>query len=71
MTKFEIDDKGFKTQMSEVPLWRLTQEIISNSFDEKPVKEIKCDISNVDNGIKIVIIDDGTGFKKPKDVYTP
>jgi len=69
--RFEIDTKGFKTQMSEMRLWRLVQEIISNSFDEKPVTEISCDIHENKKGQVVVEIqDDGTGFRDEKDIYT-
>ena len=75
--KFEIDDKGFRTQMSEVPLWRLVQEIISNSFDEKAVQTVKCDITQVQVGddsefdyLRVKITDDGKGFRDLKDIYT-
>ena len=54
--RFEIDTKGFKTQMSEMRLWRLVQEIISNSFDEKPVTEISCDIHENKKGQVVVEI---------------
>lgn len=72
MGKFEIDDKGFKTQMSEVPLWRLIQEIISNSFDEKAVTKIDCEIKydKLDNVFMVEIKDDGNGFKNIKDIFT-
>ncbi len=69
--RFEIDTKGFKTQMSEMSLWRLVQEIISNSFDEKPVTEISCDITENKKGqIVVEIQDNGTGFRDEKDIYT-
>ena len=73
MTRFEIDTDGFKTQMSEMPLWRLIQEIISNSFDESSVKNIDCLIENSQTGnreILITVSDDGDGFRDVKDVYT-
>ncbi len=69
--RFEIDTKGFKTQMSEMSLWRLVQEIISNSFDEKPVTEISCDITTNKKGqIVVEIQDNGNGFRDEKDIYT-
>jgi len=69
--RFEIDTKGFATQMSEMKLWRLIQEIISNSFDEKPVTVISCDISQDKKGRVVVdIVDNGNGFRDEKDIYT-
>ena len=69
--RFEIDTKGFKTQMSEMSLWRLIQEIISNSFDEKPVTEITCNITeNKKHQVVVEIQDNGTGFRDEKDIYT-
>src|SRR3990172_1219252 len=69
--RFEIDTEGFKIQMSEMKLWRLIQEIISNSFDEMPVTEISCDIhENKKNQIIVEITDNGNGFRDEKDIYT-
>ncbi len=68
--RFEIDTKGFKTQMSEMPTWRLIQEIISNSFDEKSVKGIECVIENINEKLHVEISDDGNGFKDYKDIFT-
>jgi len=69
--RFEIDTEGFKTQMSEMSLWRLVQEIISNSFDEKPVTEISCEIhENKKHQVVVDITDNGTGFRDKKDIYT-
>lgn len=69
--RFEIDTHGFKIQMSEVPLHRLIQEIISNSKDEKPVKNIDCDLYRNDENLVVVhIVDDGKGFRNTKDIYT-
>lgn len=69
--RFEIDTEGFKTQMSEMKLWRLIQEIISNSFDEKAVTKISCDIHENDKFQVVVdIVDNGTGFRDEKDIYT-
>jgi len=69
--RFEIDDVGFRTQMSEVPLWRLTQEIISNSFDEKSVTEITCIVTkSAGKVLDITIEDNGTGFLNTKDIFT-
>ncbi len=69
--RFEIDTKGFKTQMSEMKLWRLIQEIVSNSFDEKAVSEISCDVTENKKGQVVVEIqDNGTGFRDEKDIYT-
>ena len=69
--RFEIDTKGFATQMSEMKLWRLIQEIISNSFDEKPVSVITCDVSEDKKGrIVVDITDNGNGFRDEKDIYT-
>jgi len=70
MTKFEIDDEGFKIQMSEVPLWRLIQEIISNSLDEKAVSKIFCSVGQTKDQYHVEIIDDGKGFKKTSDIFT-
>lgn len=69
--RFEIDTEGFKIQMSEMKLWRLVQEIISNSFDEKPVTHISCDIhENKKHQVVVEIIDNGNGFRDEKDIYT-
>src|SRR3990172_985538 len=69
--RFEIDTEGFKIQMSEMKLWRLIQEIISNSFDEMPVTEISCDIhENKKNQIIVEITDNGNGFRDERDIYT-
>ena len=69
--RFEIDTKGFATQMSEMKLWRLIQEIISNSFDEKPVTVISCDIhENKKHQVVVEIVDNGNGFRDEKDIYT-
>ncbi len=52
-------------------LWRLIQEIISNSFDEKEVTEIACDIiENEKKQIKVKIYDNGKGFRDKRDIYT-
>lgn len=69
--RFEIDTEGFKTQMTEMKLWRLIQEIISNSFDEKAVLVIGCDIfQNKKGQIVVDIEDNGNGFRDEKDIYT-
>ena len=69
--RFEIDTEGFKIQMSEMKLWRLIQEIISNSFDEKAVTEIICNISeNAEYQIVVDVKDNGTGFRDSRDIYT-
>ncbi len=69
--RFEIDTKGFATQMSEMKLWRLIQEMISNSFDEKPVTAISCDITTNKKGqIVVEITDNGNGFRDERDIYT-
>lgn len=69
--RFEIDTEGFKTQMSEMSLWRLIQEVISNSFDETPVSEITCKIAENKKGQVVVdVIDNGDGFRNEKDIYT-
>lgn len=71
--RFKVDTKGFKVQMSEMPLWRLIQEIVSNAFDEKSVKEITCivnrSLSN-DKDINVFVQDNGNGFRDVKDIYT-
>lgn len=69
--RFEIDTLGFKTQMSEMPLWRLIQELISNSFDEISVNKIRCYISKSnENEITVMVIDDGNGFADYRDIFT-
>lgn len=69
--RFEIDTEGFKIQMSEMKLWRLIQEIISNSFDEKQVTKIQCSIyENKDHKVVVDITDNGNGFRDEKDIYT-
>src|SRR3990167_5518450 len=68
--RFEIDTQGFKTQMSEMPMWRLIQEIISNSFDEKSVLSVYCTIVKTNDMLEVEIIDDGKGFKDHKDIFT-
>lgn len=69
--RFEIDTKGFKTQMSEMPLWRLIQEIISNGFDEPSVRLVTCNITQRENEkLGVQISDDGKGFEDYKDIFT-
>lgn len=56
--------------MKEVEVFRIVQEIISNSFDESSVKNIRISIRQA-NGIVIVECDDdGVGFVDMQDVYT-
>src|SRR3990167_1894571 len=57
--------------MSEMPLWRLIQEIVSNSFDEISVKNIECMIEQSGkHSITVNVKDDGDGFRDIKEVYT-
>ena len=72
-TRFEVNTDGFKTQMSEMPLWRLVQEIVSNGFDEKSISDIILNINyspSFDNQINVLIQDNGKGFRNISDVWT-
>ena len=72
-TRFEVNTDGFKTQMSEMPLWRLVQEIVSNGFDEKSITDIVLNINyspSFDNQINVLIQDNGKGFRNISDVWT-
>jgi hypothetical protein len=59
--------------MSEMPLWRLVQEIVSNGFDEKSITDIVLNINyspSFDNQINVFIQDNGKGFRNISDVWT-
>lgn len=69
--RFEVDDEGFKTQMSEMPLWRLIQEAVSNSFDEDSVDNVIVKVKRIDDDhVSVSCLDDGRGFRDPKEIYT-
>ena len=71
--KFEVDDEGFKNQMSEMGLWRLAQEIVTNEFDEKKhgVTKVEALIyGDTDGTIKIIVKGNGLGFRDIKEIYT-
>lgn len=70
-SRFEIDTLGFKTQMSEMPLWKLIQELISNGFDESSVSSITVNVKEFkDAKIHVQCIDDGNGFEDYRDIFT-
>ncbi len=71
--RFEIDTKGFKEQMSEMKPFRLVQEIVSNSFDEKSVRKIVVTLRESGrrkNHYAVSVSDDGDGFIDYRDVFT-
>ena len=67
---FEVDAKGFKVQMEEIGSARLIAELVSNSFDEDSVENVKVDISKHGEIIHVTVKDDGNGFRDIKEVYT-
>ncbi len=68
--RFEVDTEGFKTQMTEKKLWSLIGEIITNSFDEEAVKRIDCNIGYHQGRIRVMILDDGEGFRDITEAFT-
>lgn len=69
--RFEIDTEGFRIQMSEIKLWRLIQELISNAFDEESVKIIRCTVEKFGSKrIHVAVEDDGDGFLDYRDIFT-
>lgn len=68
--RFEIDDEGFRNQISESPLWRQFQEMISNAFDEKTVNYIEVTVGGNESEVMFSITDNGDGFKDYRDIYT-
>lgn len=72
--RFDVDQSGFKNQMLEIPLWRQIQEIVANSFDEKSVSEIECEVDSLPSKkgamITVTIKDNGNGFEDIKDIFT-
>jgi hypothetical protein len=57
--------------MASTKPFRIVQEIISNSFDEDSVKDIKCELKQKGSKqVEVTITDDGEGFIDIKDVYT-
>lgn len=69
--RFEIDTDGFKIQMSEMPLWRLIQEVVSNSFDESSVTDIQLTVEeHGDDMVYVRCVDNGNGFNDHRDVFT-
>lgn len=67
---FKVDTEGFKIQMMEIGIAKLICEIISNSFDEDSVKNIKVEIEKHGNVFHVKVNDDGDGFKDPKEIFT-
>ena len=67
---FKVDTEGFKTQMMQIGIARLICEIISKSFDEDSVKNIKVEIEKHGNVFHVKVNDDGNGFRNLKEIYT-
>jgi len=70
--RFDIDDKGYKEQIKDVPPYRLCNDMVQNCLDEDSITNFQFSIKkNCDTGLwQIKIDDNGDGFRKTTDIYT-
>lgn len=61
----EFDSEKFENNLSketEIIIFRITQEIINNMLKHSKAEKINIDLSISDNGLKLLIKDNGVGF---------